>query len=138
MSLIIPRSTLVERRLQIAEARRGDAMKLIMQHDIRQKFALIEASAAPMDHENIGSDTMLRVLNVAVRRGNDCALPSEAFAGGTHARAILYEHSRCSRCGKERQQWYAFIFHDGSPFLLWKRLSIPIKIFSMEQVSLPV
>jgi len=118
MGLIVPRSTLVECRLQIAEARGGDATKLIIQYDVCQKLALIEATAAPVDHEKIGPDTMLRVLNVAIRRGDDCALSSEQSVGGTHARAIRYKHSRCGSCGKERQQWYAFIFHDDSPFLL--------------------
>jgi hypothetical protein len=112
-------------------------MKLIIQHDVCQKLSLIEATPAPMDQKNIGPDAMLRVLNVAIRRGDDCALSSEPFVGGTHARAICYEHSRCGCCGEEWQQWYAIIFHDDSPFLLWKRLTIPTKVFSMEQLSLP-
>jgi hypothetical protein len=57
------------------QRRGGDAVKLIVQHDLCQELALVEA-AAPVDHEDIGSGAVLGVLDVAVRRGDDRALSS--------------------------------------------------------------
>jgi len=97
--LFVERGARAKRRPQVSEAGRRDPVESIPEHGPSGERSLVEAAAAPVNHEDRGTYASSGELDVAERRRHDRALAANPVMGAVHVTDV-----ECRGSGGDNRQ----------------------------------